>query len=52
MVLYKSVLAFVVVITFIINVNCVNNPYKALGVKRKDSQETIKKAYKMLALKW
>lgn len=38
--------------SFVKEISCLENPYNILGVDKKSSLQTIKKAYKQLAKEW
>lgn len=49
---FRLFLCLGLVAGFILEISCLDNPYKILGVDKKSSLTEIKKAYKQLAKEW
>lgn len=41
-----------IVFILVLEISCLSNPYKILGVDKKSTLSEIKKAYKQLAKEW
>lgn len=49
---FRLFLFFGLVSVLVLEISCLANPYKILGVEKKASLSEIKKAYKQLAKEW